>query len=241
MVCDAWEEPPVTSATRGTTQQRKRRATCQCWARFGSMAIRSRRLRAQISSGQSRCGRSDYGREYLTSTGDSQMKTYEPLKSPEIRRDENGRFDRHGKSLAKTQKKTGLTNKLIKKSDGNQSPREPDGRYKNGGARPGAGRPKGSPNKLSHSLKEMILASLDDVGGRAYLARLAIENSSAYASLIGKVLPTTLATSESNGGNVEIRFIREIVHPSGYIESDDRPKQLPAPDASTDDTNEGAA
>ena len=41
MVCDAWEEPLVTSATRGTTQQRKRRATCQ------SMAIRSRRLRAR--------------------------------------------------------------------------------------------------------------------------------------------------------------------------------------------------
>jgi len=163
------------------------------------------------------------------------------LKPREIQRDSEGRFDRHGKTLAKTQKKTGLTNKSIKKSDGNQKfLREPDGRYKNGGARPGAGRPKGSPNKLSHSLKEMILASLDDVGGRAYLARLAIENSSAYASLIGKVLPTTLATSESNGGNVEIRFIREIVHPSGYIESDDRPKQLPAPDASTDDTNEGA-
>jgi hypothetical protein len=49
MVCDAWDEPLVTSATRGTTQRRKRRATCQCWVRFGSMAIRSRRLRAQIS------------------------------------------------------------------------------------------------------------------------------------------------------------------------------------------------
>ena len=49
------------------------------------------------------------------------------------------------------------------------------------------------------------------------------------------------ADADSHGGNVEIRFIREIVHPSGCIESDDRPKQLPAPDASTDDTNEGAA
>jgi hypothetical protein len=148
------------------------------------------------------------------------------LKKPEIFRDSMGRFDRHGKTLAKTQKKTGL----IKKSDENQS-RQPDGRFKNGGARPGAGRPKGSPNKLSQSLKEMILASLDDVGGRAYLARLAIENSSAYSSLLGKVLPTTLAASESDGGlGVKMVFERHIVWPDGRREIEGvTPKALPAP------------
>ena len=176
----------------------------------------------------------------------SQLNDVETLlKKPEILRDENGRFDRHGKSLAKTQKKTGLTNKLIKKSDGNPPSREPDGRYKNGGARPGAGRPKGSPNKISQSLKEMILASLDDVGGRKYLARLAVENSSAYSSLIGKVLPTTLSTDESNGGiGVQLTFRREIVFPNGHVEIEGvTPKALPAPEPAlprptdpTDDT-----
>jgi hypothetical protein len=148
------------------------------------------------------------------------------LKKPEIFRDSMGRFDRHGKTLSKTAKKTGL----IKKSDENQS-RQPDGRFKNGGARPGAGRPKGSPNKLSQSLKEMILASLDDVGGRAYLARLAIENSSAYSSLLGKVLPTTLAASESDGGlGVKMVFERHIVWPDGRREIEGvTPKALPAP------------
>jgi hypothetical protein len=147
------------------------------------------------------------------------------LKKPEIYRDSMGRFDRHGKTLSKTAKKTGL----IKKTD--EINREIDGRYKNGGARPGAGRPKGSPNKLSHSLKEMILASLDDVGGRAYLARLAIENSSAYSSLLGKVLPTTLAASESNGGlGVKMVFERHIVWPDGRREIEGvTPKALPAP------------
>ena len=104
---------------------------------------------------------------------------YEPLRPPEYKRNELGQFSRPGKTLAKTAKKTGLTNKLIKKSDGNQL-REPDGRYKNGGARPGAGRPKGSPNKVSASLKEMILQSLEELGGKEYLKTLAIENSSAY-------------------------------------------------------------
>ena len=176
------------------------------------------------------------------------METYEPLKPPEYRRNKRGQFDRPGRTLAKTQKKTGLTNKLIKKSDGNQKflKREPDGRYKNGGARPGAGRPKGSPNKLSHSLKEMILASLDDVGGRKYLARLAIENSSAYSSLIGKVLPTTLAASESDGGGlgIKVEFKRIIVFPDGrqveQLPAPDASPALPRPPAPTDDTNEGA-
>jgi len=81
------------------------------------------------------------------------------LKKPEIFRDSMGRFDRHGKTLAKTQKKSGL----IKKRDfgENQVPRQPDGKYKHGGARPGAGRPKGSPNKVTRTLKEMILSSLE--------------------------------------------------------------------------------
>jgi hypothetical protein len=149
------------------------------------------------------------------------------LKKPKIFRDSMGRFDRHGKMLSKTATKTGL----IKKSDGNQIPRGSDGRYKNGGARPGAGRPKGSPNKLSQSLKEMILASLDDVGGREYLARLAIENSSAYSSLLGKVLPTTLAASESDGGaGVKFEFRRIIVYPDGHEHVEGMtPKLLPSP------------
>jgi hypothetical protein len=98
----------------------------------------------------------------------------------------------------------------------------------------------------------MILASLDDVGGREYLARLAIENSSAYASLIGKVLPTTLAPSESDGGAMtQITFRRILVYPGNREEIEGvTPKALPSPDAAsatlprptdpTDDTNEGA-
>jgi hypothetical protein len=70
-------------------------------------------------------------------------------------------------------------------------------------------------------------------GSRHYLKRLAIENSSAFASLLGKVLPTTLAaTDESNGGlGTKITFERIIVMPDGqrYIEGV-TPKALPAPD-----------
>jgi hypothetical protein len=77
----------------------------------------------------------------------------------------------------------------------------------------------------------MILSSLDRVGGEEYLAKLAIENSSAFASLLGKVLPTTLSTSDSDGGaGAQITFTRVIVWPDGRREVEGvTPKALPAP------------
>jgi hypothetical protein len=103
-----------------------------------------------------------------------------------------------------------------------------------GGPRAGAGWPKGAPNKVTAALKEMILNSLDRVGGEEYLARLAVENSSAYASLLGKVLPTTLQASDSDGGPSVIQFRRIIVYPGGQEEIEGvTPKQLPAPASHT--------
>jgi len=51
------------------------------------------------------------------------------------------------------------------------------------------GRPKGSPNKTTAAIKEMLLASLDTVGGQAYFERQAEENPTAYMTLIGKIMP----------------------------------------------------
>jgi len=78
----------------------------------------------------------------------------------------------------------------------------------------------------------MILAALDDVGGKAYLSKLAIENSSAFSSLLGKMVPTTLSADESNGGlGVKMVFERHIVWPDGRREVvGTTPKSLPAPD-----------
>jgi len=53
----------------------------------------------------------------------------------------------------------------------------------------GKGRPKGSTNKATKAIKEMILGALDDAGGQEYLKRQAEENPTAFMTLIGKVLP----------------------------------------------------
>src|SRR5215469_9619632 len=83
--------------------------------------------------------------------------------------------------------------------------RNANGQFERGSkALAGAGRPPGSLNKTTTQLKEAILGALEAAGGKegsvGYLRRLAIENSSAFASLLGKVMPTTLSASESDGG-----------------------------------------
>jgi hypothetical protein len=88
---------------------------------------------------------------------------------------------------------------------------------------------------VKRTLFKAILGALEAAGGKegsvGYLRRLAIENSSAFASLLGKVLPTTLAADESNGGlGVKMVFERHIVWPDGHREIEGvTPKQLPAP------------
>ena len=51
---------------------------------------------------------------------------------------------------------------------------------------------KGAMNIMTRDLKEMILGALDDAGGREYLHKQATVNPTAFMSLVGKVLPTTL-------------------------------------------------
>lgn len=59
------------------------------------------------------------------------------------------------------------------------------------GQKGGPGRPKGTANKTTAELKDMILAALDQSGGVEYLVERANDprTASAFLSLIGKVLP----------------------------------------------------
>lgn len=76
----------------------------------------------------------------------------------------------------------------------------------------GKGRPKGSSNKLTKTIKEAIEASFDKVGGAKYLEEMAIKQPVAYMTLLGKVLPTQVTGED--GGPVKVQTIkREFVRP----------------------------
>lgn len=62
------------------------------------------------------------------------------------------------------------------------------------------GKPKGAVNKTTKELKEMILAALEQSGGVDYLFERANDpkTQGAFLSLIGKVLPMTVAGDADN-------------------------------------------
>lgn len=59
----------------------------------------------------------------------------------------------------------------------------------------GKGRPKGSLNKVTKSVKEMILGALEEAGGQEYLQAQATQNPTAFLTLIGKILPSEINAS----------------------------------------------
>ena len=73
----------------------------------------------------------------------------------------------------------------------------------------GQGRPKGAQNKTTKALKEMILGALDQAGGESYLLQQARENPNAFLTLVGKVLPTTLAGDQNNP--VTVTTIKRVI------------------------------
>jgi hypothetical protein len=75
----------------------------------------------------------------------------------------------------------------------------------------GKGRPKGSPNKITAELKDMILKALDEAGGVAYLANTAMTHQAAFLALVGKVLP--MQVTGANGSDLAMKFTVEYVRP----------------------------
>src|SRR5215472_8982642 len=85
------------------------------------------------------------------------------------------------------------------------------GLYTKGRAKTG-GRVKGTPNRLTVDLKEMILGALKAKGGQAYLECCADENPVAFMSLLGRILPMENASNAplvARGNvNLSVSFIK---------------------------------
>lgn len=70
------------------------------------------------------------------------------------------------------------------------------------------GRQKGATNKTTAELKEMILGALSEVGGQAYLVQQALDNPSAFMTLVGKVVPRDLNAAVDVAAT--IKFVNEF-------------------------------
>ena len=77
-----------------------------------------------------------------------------------------------------------------------------ESKKQHGGRRPGAGRKKGVPNKVTADIKAMVLGALDRAGGEEYMLEQARSNPNAFLTLVGKVLPTQI--TGPNDGPVQI-------------------------------------
>lgn len=60
------------------------------------------------------------------------------------------------------------------------------------------GRKKGTPNKHTVALKDMILNTLDKAGGEEYLLEQAQEDPKTFLQLVGKVLPLQVTGDKDN-------------------------------------------
>ena len=60
------------------------------------------------------------------------------------------------------------------------------------------GRQKGTPNKMTATLKEMILGALDQVGGERYLVDQSKRNPTAFIALLGRLLPSEIKASQAS-------------------------------------------
>lgn len=77
-----------------------------------------------------------------------------------------------------------------------------------GGRRPGSGRKKGSPNKLTADVKQAIYAAFDKVGGVQYLVDVAKTNPQVFCTLLGKLIPYQVSNDpESPITGVQITVI----------------------------------
>lgn len=76
-----------------------------------------------------------------------------------------------------------------------------------GDGKPGPGRPPGSQNKITATVKMMFLGALDDLGGQKWLVRMAKKHPQAFIQVLKHIIPTQVV------GDVNYRYVAEMPPP----------------------------
>ena len=66
------------------------------------------------------------------------------------------------------------------------------------------GRAKGTPNKISSTVKENVLAVFNRLDGTAGMAKWAKENPSQFYTIYSKLLPTEVDQTTTLTGNIDL-------------------------------------
>jgi hypothetical protein len=67
--------------------------------------------------------------------------------------------------------------------------REPDGRFRPGHAQGGPGRPAGQGIGFTKTMRDALMQSFQEIGGKDYLIMLAFWKPDVYAGLMGRMMP----------------------------------------------------
>jgi hypothetical protein len=80
------------------------------------------------------------------------------------------------------------------------------------------GRRAGTPNKIGAEARAAILDAFVQVGGSSYLVRVADEHPAVFCALLGKILPTEIATDEPITHEVVLKWMTpEMAKARGYV------------------------
>ncbi len=69
------------------------------------------------------------------------------------------------------------------------------------------GREKGTPNRVTASLKDAVLNAFEEVGGEKYLVKVAEDDPRTFCVLLGKILPKDISYQDSDPIITEVRRV----------------------------------
>ena len=65
--------------------------------------------------------------------------------------------------------------------------------YPKGAPKPeGSGRKKGTPNKITQTMRDAMYEAFEEAGGVVYLVKLAEEDPKTFSALLGKLIPSEI-------------------------------------------------
>jgi len=82
-----------------------------------------------------------------------------------------------------------------------------------GGKRPGSGRKAGTPNKMSATVKENVIAVFDGIGGVEHMKQWAIDNPNNFYNIYAKILPTQTEIGGIDGSDLPLSIGIRFVEP----------------------------